>query len=57
MINRDGSFSRPEVEQSSGSALLDIFSRDAFNGLRLPPLPKAYSEDKLTIHLKFPYVR
>jgi outer membrane biosynthesis protein TonB len=57
VINRDGTFSRPEVEVSSGSVLLDVTSRDAFNGLRLDPLPRAYSEDKLTIHLRFPYVR
>jgi TonB family protein len=57
VINRDGSFSRPEVEQSSGSVLLDVASKDAFNALRLEPLPKQYPEDKLTIHLKFPYVR
>jgi outer membrane biosynthesis protein TonB len=57
VINRDGSFSRPEIEQSSGSVLLDVTSKDAFNGLRLDPLPKPFTEDKLTIHLKFPYVR
>jgi TonB family protein len=57
VINRDGSFSRPEIEQSSGSVLLDVTSKDAFNGLRLDPLPKQFTEDKLTIHLKFPYVR
>jgi len=56
-VNRDGSFTRPEVEKSSGSVLLDITSRSAFDNLRLPPLPAEYQDNQLTIHLKFPYVR
>ncbi len=57
VINRDGSFSKPELETSSGSVLLDLKARAAFDRLRIDPLPRAYSEDKLTIHLRFPYVR
>jgi TonB family protein len=56
-INRDGSFSKPEIEKSSGSVLLDLNSKQAFDGLRLPPLPAAYTEQNVTIHLSFPYVR
>jgi len=56
-IRRDGTFSRPVVEKSSGSVLLDVASRSAFDGLTLPPLPKEYSGDSLKIHLTFPYVR
>jgi outer membrane biosynthesis protein TonB len=56
-INRDGTFSKPEVEKTSGSVLLDLESKRAFDGLKLPPLPAAYKESSLTIHLKFPYVR
>ena len=57
VINRDGTFSKPELEISSGSVLLDLKARAAFDRLRIDPLPRAYSEDKLTIHLRFPYVR
>ena len=56
-INRDGTFSKPEIEKTSGSVLLDLESKRAFDGLKLPPLPAGYKESSLTIHLKFPYVR
>ncbi len=56
-VNRDGTFTKPEIEKSSGSVLLDLNSKQAFDGLRLPPLPQAYTEDKVTIHLIFPYTR
>jgi outer membrane biosynthesis protein TonB len=56
-IRKDGTFSRPVVEKSSGSVLLDVASRSAFDGLVLPPLPREYSGDSLKIHLTFPYVR
>jgi TonB family protein len=56
-VLRDGTISAPEVERSSGSAMLDLASRAAFSGLRLPPLPEQYKEDTLTIHLTFPYQR
>lgn len=56
-IRRDGTITAPEVERSSGSTMLDLASRSAFSGLRLLPLPDQYKEDKLTIHLTFPYQR
>lgn len=56
-IRRDGSFSKPQVERSSGSVLLDLASISAFEGLRLPPLPERYSGSTLKIHLTFPYKR
>lgn len=56
-IRRDGSFTRPEVEKSSGSTMLDIASKAAFADLKLPPLPEQYKEEKLKIHLAFPYTR
>ena len=56
-INKDGSFSAPVVEKSSGYVPLDAASKDAFRALKLQPLPKEYQFDKLKIHLTFPYVR
>jgi outer membrane biosynthesis protein TonB len=55
-IRKDGTFTPPEIEKSGGS-MLDATSKSAFVGLTLPPLPPQYKEDRLTIHLTFPYVR
>jgi outer membrane biosynthesis protein TonB len=56
-IRRDGSFSKPVVEKSSGSPMLDVASQSAFTDLRLPPLPEQYTGQTLKIHLVFPYKR
>jgi outer membrane biosynthesis protein TonB len=56
-IKRDGSFTKPIVEKSSGSTMLDLASRAAFDNLRLPPLPEKYTGETLKIHLVFPYKR
>jgi outer membrane biosynthesis protein TonB len=56
-IRRDGTFTKPQVEKPSGSALLDIASQAAFIGLQLQPLPDRYTGATLKIHLTFPYVR
>lgn len=56
-IRRDGSFSKPVVEKSSGSTMLDLASQAAFIDLRLPPLPEQYTGQTLKIHLVFPYKR
>lgn len=56
-IRRDGTFTKPVVEKSSGSVALDVASKDPFSRLVLPPLPKEYTESSLKIHLTFPYVR
>jgi len=48
----DGTYTSP-----SGGLVLDIASLDVFKALRLLPLPKEYTADKLKIHLTFPYVR
>lgn len=56
-IYRNGTVSRPEVEQSSGLPMLDIASRAAISGLKLPPLPPEYKEDKLIVHITFTYKR
>ena len=56
-ILKDGTFTPPQIEKTNGSVLLEIASKAAFKDLRLPPLPKEYKEDRLKIHLSFPYVR
>jgi periplasmic protein TonB len=56
-IRRDGSFSKPVVEKSSGSQMLDIAAQAAFVDLTLPPLPEQYTGQTLKIHLVFPYKR
>jgi len=56
-ILKDGSFTKPVIEKSSGSVLLDVASRAAFDKLKLPPLPKEFLDDRLKIHLTFPYVK
>ena len=56
-IRRDGSFTKPIVEKSSGSTMLDLASLAAFTDLRLLPLPEQYTGQTLKIHLVFPYKR
>jgi len=56
-IRRDGSFTKPVVEKSSGSTMLDLASQAAFVDLRLQPLPEQYIGQTLKIHLVFPYKR
>lgn len=55
VIRRDGRIEDIVVERSSGSERLDRVSRAALMDTRLPPLPAAYTEDTLLIHLDFPY--
>jgi TonB family protein len=55
-ILRDGSLSGVELEQSSGYAALDLASQRALIVTRqLPPLPSAFPNDHLTVHLRFEY--
>lgn len=56
-IRRDGSFTKPVVEKSSGSTMLDLAAQAAFVDLRLLPLPDQYTGETLKIHLVFPYKR
>jgi TonB family protein len=56
-IRRDGSMSDVQVAQSSGYAALDLASQRALMLTRLPPLPAAYTNPQLTIHLTFEYQR
>ncbi|MCC7243287.1 MAG: energy transducer TonB [Acidobacteria bacterium] len=58
VIERDGRITGVEVEQSSGAPALDYFAQRALGLTRqLPPLPPAYTETRLTVHLNFGYSR
>jgi TonB family protein len=56
-ILRDGSIVEVEVARSSGYAVLDLTAQRAVAMTRLPPLPAAYTNDRLTVHLNFQYQR
>jgi TonB family protein len=56
MIRRDGRIADTVVEQSSGGEALDSAAERAVALTReLPPLPGAYPDTTLTIHLRFEY--
>lgn len=55
-ILRDGSLVGVELERSSGYAALDLTSQRALLLTKqLPPLPSAFPNDSLTVHLRFQY--
>jgi TonB family protein len=55
-IQRNGEIVEPSVEKSSGSALLDMAALRAITGTRtLNPLPAAFPNPTLTMHLIFQY--
>jgi len=57
-ILRDGSIVDLELERSSGFYALDYAAQRALvMTKKLPPLPSAYPESSLTVHLVFEYVR
>jgi periplasmic protein TonB len=57
-IQRDGTLTAVQVEKSSGYATLDLLANRAVLLTRkLPPLPAAFSEPSLTVHLVFEYQR
>jgi len=57
-IQRDGTLTAILVEKSSGYAPLDFLSTRALQLTRkLPPLPDAFTESSLTVHLAFEYQR
>jgi TonB family protein len=58
VIERDGSLTGIQVERSSGNSALDYYSLRALTLTgRLPPLPGAYTGDRLPVHLYFGYTR
>lgn len=57
-ILRDGRITGIELERSSGYAALDLTAQRAlFLTQRVPPLPSAFRDDHLTVHLRFQYRR
>jgi TonB family protein len=57
-IQRDGTLTAIQVEKSSGYQALDYMaSRSLVLTRKLPPLPAAFTEPSLTVHLVFEYQR
>ena len=57
-IQRDGKITAVQLERSSGYPTLDYLSTRALQVTRqLPPLPTAFTEPSLTVHLTFEYSR
>src|SRR5262249_46170133 len=55
-IQRDGTLSSGKIDRSSGNPTLDIAAQRAIAMTRkLPPLPEAFSNPTLTVHLNFQY--
>jgi TonB family protein len=56
-VRPDGTINmaKVELEQSSGSSLLDREARTALTRLKLPPMPVEYKGEALTLHVKFPF--
>jgi TonB family protein len=55
-IRRDGVISNVEVEKPSNIAMLDLESQRALlNTKQLPPLPREFDQNTLTVHLIFEY--
>lgn len=57
VIQKDGRIVDITVEQSSGVDTMDLYARRALILTKLPPLPAAYSEPALAVHLYFDYTR
>lgn len=57
-IRRDGTITDVEIEKPSNISLLDLESQRALAKTRsLPPLPREFTENTLTVHLIFDYHR
>ena len=57
-IRRDGAITDVELEKPSNISLLDLESQRALAKTRaLPPLPREFTENTLTVHLIFDYHR
>ena len=57
VIQKDGRIVDVTVEESSRVQTLDLFARRALILTKLPPLPAAYTEPALAVHLYFEYRR
>lgn len=57
-IQRDGRVTDVKLERSSGYIALDLNAQRALlNARQLPPLPEAFTNPTLTVHLNFQYTR
>jgi TonB family protein len=57
-IQRDGTMTGIEVDQSSRNPVLDLESRRVLvTTSRLPPLPLAFTRPALTVYMTFEYKR
>lgn len=56
-VRRDGTIADVQVATPSGFAALDLAAQRALALTKLPPLPPAYTNPQLTIHLNFQYQR
>jgi len=56
-ILRNGTIEAPQMEQSSGFVALDSAAMRALQLTRLPPLPAAFPNPTLTVHMRFDYQR
>ena len=56
-IARDGTIQAPQVERPSGFIALDNSAMRAVQITRLPPLPAAFQNPSLTVHMRFDYQR
>jgi periplasmic protein TonB len=56
-ITRDGTIQAPQVEKPSGFLALDNSAMRAVQITRLPPLPAAFQNPTLTVHMRFDYQR
>jgi len=57
VIQRDGRITDITVEQSSGVEFMDSYARRALILSKLQPLPTAYDQPTLAVHLNFEYTR
>lgn len=58
VVRRDGTVTDIEIEKSSNVSLLDLESQRALVKTKaLPPLPREFTENTLTVHLNFDYHR
>lgn len=57
VIQKDGRIVDITVQRSSGYEVMDSFARRALLLTKLPPLPAAYGEPALAVHLYFDYQR
>jgi TonB family protein len=58
VIQRNGELTGIDVEKSSGNPVLDLASQRALMTTKmLAPLPSAFTERQLPVHLEFVYER